>query len=179
MRNRAVSRRKPTSGFILAFVLICLTVITLALTAMVSRVSLGRRQVIQRQRQVQAQWLAESAVDRAAAQLQRDPSYRGESWQLSAAEMGDRWSAQVSIEVEPAAGEAAGTIRVTVAYPQESRVAIHCTKHVPVRIPDAGNRPEDAGRKNPPEPPLAQGGGGGVSQPSHAHHSPHAPKFTT
>ena len=155
MRNCAVSRRKPTSGFVLAFVLICLTVITLALTTMISRVSLGRHHVIQRQRQVQAQWLAESAVDRAAAQWQRDPAYRGETWQLASETIGNRGSAQAVVEVEPDSAGTSATIRVTVVYPQQSKGAVRCTKQVSMRRTNASEESADGGGREAEEPPRA------------------------
>ena len=110
-----MKRRDSSSGFVLAFVLICLTVVTIALAAMIGRMSQGHRQIKQRQRQVQAQWLAESAIDRAAARLRRDPSYQGETWQLSPADLGDRWSAQISIQIEPPELGTLALIHVTVS----------------------------------------------------------------
>ena len=37
---------------------------------------------------LQAVWLADSAIERAMARLQVEPNYRGETWQISAAEFG-------------------------------------------------------------------------------------------
>ena len=76
MKNRPFDRRRPASGLVLMVALVCLTVITLALTAMFSRAAQGRRQLAQRQRQIQAQWLLESALDRAAAQVATEPGVR-------------------------------------------------------------------------------------------------------
>jgi type II secretory pathway component PulK len=129
-----VRRRQPSSGFILAFVLVCLTVVTITLAVMIGRMSQGHRQVMRRQRQVQVQWLAESAIDRAAARLHRDPSYRGETWQLSPEAMGDRWSAQITIQIETPEAEGGGIVRVTVIYPQSQLQGVRYEKHVPLSI---------------------------------------------
>lgn len=48
---------------------------------------------------IQAEFLAEAALDRAAAKLQADPSYTGEIWKISAKEMGGREAAQVVIAI--------------------------------------------------------------------------------
>lgn len=155
MNHPFASRRIPTPGFALALVLICLTVVTLSLTAMISRVSQGRRQVIQRQRLVQAQWLAESAIDRAVAQWQRDPAYRGETWQLASEVIGNRGSAQAAVEVEPNSAGTSATIRVTVVYPQQSNVAVRCTKQVSIRMTNASEESAGGGGRESEEPPLA------------------------
>jgi type II secretory pathway pseudopilin PulG len=127
-----VKRRRPSTGFILAFVLICLTVVTITLAAMIGRMSQGHRQVMMRQRQVQVQWLAESAIDRAATRLHRDDSYRGETWQLSPEAMGSRWSAHVTIHVESSEPGNTRFVHVTVVYSRADLPGIRYEKQVPV-----------------------------------------------
>lgn len=45
---------------------------------------LQHEQVRHEEWQIQAEWLAESALDRAVATLESDPDYRGEVWQATA-----------------------------------------------------------------------------------------------
>lgn len=61
-------------------------------------------------RQIQAAWLAESGVQRAAARLAANATYRGETWKLSAADLGGGQrapvdDASVTIRVEPVPGK--------------------------------------------------------------------------
>jgi type II secretory pathway component PulK len=120
--SRAIKRRR-SSGYILAFVLICLTIVVLALVAMTQRLALAHRQVIQRERQLQAQWLVEAGIGRATAKLRRDAQYSGEVWQLSADELRDR-SARVEIEVQPSDRADLHQIRIVAIYPDQIRLAI-------------------------------------------------------
>ena len=55
--------------------------------------------------EIQAAWLAESGLDRAAAQLAADPKYRGEVWTIPAEVFGGEDSAVVRIEVDSVAKE--------------------------------------------------------------------------
>ena len=59
-----------------------------------------RRRVEAEAWQVQAAWLAESAVERAVARLAADADYQGETWRLSADDLGTRQGAVVQIDVE-------------------------------------------------------------------------------
>jgi hypothetical protein len=53
------------------------------------------------ERRLQAEWLAESAIDRAAARLDADPTYAGETWTIPADRLGSRDGASVRIDVAP------------------------------------------------------------------------------
>ena len=66
------------------------------------RLGLARRARIRtEERTWQAEWLAESGLERAAARLAADRDYRGETWEPSAEELGGPWSGRVLIEIEP------------------------------------------------------------------------------
>jgi Tfp pilus assembly protein PilV len=60
-----------------------------------------RQQAEQAGFHAQARWLAESAVNEAAARLKTDPKFAGRDWMVSAKELGGRHAANVSIEVKP------------------------------------------------------------------------------
>ena len=69
-------------------VLICLIVITL-ISGAVLKVGLAHRDLVRAQeRRLQAEWLAESGVQRALARLAVDRDYAGETWPFSAADLG-------------------------------------------------------------------------------------------
>lgn len=74
------SRRALTTIAVLA----CLIVITL-ITAVLLKVGLAQRsEVRSREHRLQAEWLAESGLDRALARLATDRSYSGEKWSIDA-----------------------------------------------------------------------------------------------
>jgi hypothetical protein len=115
-------------------VLVCLLIITLISGALL-KVGLAQRESDRdRERHLQAEWLAESGVDRALARLTFDRNYTGETWPIAAGELGlperpataespgqvDRSAAIVTIAVEPIVGEAnRRRIRVQADYPPE------------------------------------------------------------
>jgi hypothetical protein len=115
-------------------VLVCLLIITLISGALL-KVGLAQRDLSrERERRLQAEWLAESGADRAIARLTLDRTYTGETWSITARELGlpegtastgstaeaDRSGAIVSIAVEPIAGQAnRRRIRVQADYPPD------------------------------------------------------------
>jgi hypothetical protein len=121
--------------------LVCLTVIVLALTAMLGRMSHGHRQVLLRQRSVQADWLAESGLERAVAQWQRDAAYRGERWRVESDQLGGRGAAEVLIEIETPETQPSAIIRATVRYPDGPIGAVQVKKQLSVPIPNEGETP--------------------------------------
>jgi len=115
-------------------VLVCLLIITLISGALL-KVGLAQRDLSRdRERRLQAEWLAESGADRALARLTLDHTYTGETWPITARELGlpegtaptgstgqaDRSGAIVTIAVEPIAGKAnRRRIRVQADYPPD------------------------------------------------------------
>jgi hypothetical protein len=71
---------------------------------------------------VQAQWLAEAALERAAARLRADAEYGGETWNISAVELGGEKAALVEIRVESVDDDESSdklVILVTADYPND------------------------------------------------------------
>ena len=60
--------------------MVTLLVITSTMAAIIHSLLVDLRQTRQAANDVQAQWLADSAVSRAAAQLRANPEYAGEIW---------------------------------------------------------------------------------------------------
>jgi len=81
-------------------VLVCLLVMTLICGSLLRLVHSERMLVRNQERTLQADWLAESALERAALRLGDDPAYRGETWTLSAKELGGSTPGVVTIDVE-------------------------------------------------------------------------------
>lgn len=95
MKVATVNRR----GGAALVALVCLSVIALV-TAGLFRVSLLRSDQVRRiERQSQADWLVEAGLERAAARLNVDSSYQGETWSIPAESLEGR-TASIVIEVE-------------------------------------------------------------------------------
>lgn len=118
---RITGRITQRHGIVTALTLICLLVVATLGAALVRTMVDHRRQSLRDQHRVQAFWLAESAIDRAAAQLASSPDYAGETWQIAPGSLGGRWSGSVVIRVEKTANDGQ-TRRVIVEsrYPQDT-----------------------------------------------------------
>ena len=83
IRRRVMRRQRHNRyGAALLAALLCLLVVAMILGAMLSSLSIELRGTQTRHKQLQATWLARSAVARAKAQLAANPAYQGESWQV-------------------------------------------------------------------------------------------------
>lgn len=112
-------RRRP--GMILAIVLVALLVVML-LGASLANAFLAQRQFARHvERQQQAFWLAESALHRAAHRLANEPGYEGETWQVSADDLGGIYAGVAVVRVETVAeAEPRYRIIVDASYPSEA-----------------------------------------------------------
>jgi hypothetical protein len=101
--NSAKGRQR---GVVVVIVLVCLMVAVGMSAAVLSQIAAERRVVQSSQRSLQAAWLAEAGIERAAAKLANNSSYVGETWTISAKELAAGEGATVTIRVEPVAGRA-------------------------------------------------------------------------
>lgn len=101
-------------------VLVCVAVIG-GIVASTLRLAATQRRAVQRETwETQAVWLAESGLERAAAQLTAAHDYEGETWKIPPEQIGCGESAVVMIEVLPAPGRPGHrTVRVSAAYPDD------------------------------------------------------------
>jgi Tfp pilus assembly protein PilX len=147
---------KSRRGMTVVAVLICLIVITLIGGALVKVASAQRKLVRAQEHRLQAEWLAESGAQRALARLDADPGYKGETWSISADELGQsapappaeergasgKAVAQVTIAVERLSGnDNRRRIRVMADYPRDPSLRSRSTKHLlhDVEPPKAGD----------------------------------------
>lgn len=79
--NRLRAKLSTRRGALLLIALICLMLVSMLGATIVSLTSSQRKQQQSTQFRLQAESLADSAVERAAAQLARDPAYAGETWE--------------------------------------------------------------------------------------------------
>jgi Tfp pilus assembly protein PilX len=92
-------------GAILVVVLVCLAVAVAISVVVVSQTAAEHQAVQMNHRRVQAIWLAEAGVERAADRLAANPAYAGETWNVSAKELSGDDKAVVRIEVKTVSGQ--------------------------------------------------------------------------
>ena len=81
-------RHAQRRGAILVAALVCLLVVAMVAGLVTQRLIRARREQVQRVAAWQAEWLCESAAQRAVAALAVDSGYRGENWTISADDLG-------------------------------------------------------------------------------------------
>jgi type II secretory pathway component PulK len=109
---------RPRRGLALLIALVCLVVIASIMGWIVRAAILERQALESAQWRAQAQWLAQSGLERAAARLAGDGNFSGETWIIPAAEFDRRQGGRVTIEVQTtAAHPGARQVRVTAFYP--------------------------------------------------------------
>ncbi|MBC8353049.1 MAG: hypothetical protein H8E66_13720 [Planctomycetes bacterium] len=91
--------KRSRSGVVLVAVLVALLVVMLISGAIVKGLVVQHRVAQAEQQRVQAFWFAESAVQRAQAQLQANADYDGETWGIELARIGTQ-SGQAVIRIE-------------------------------------------------------------------------------
>ena len=127
---RARETRSNRRGLTAVAVLVCLVVVTLV-SGVLLKVGLAHRdQVRSQEHRLQAEWLAQSGLDRALARLAADRGYAGETWKLTHHDLGLGGSpggeqgpaAVVTIKVERAGSPGASEqklIKVQADYPPD------------------------------------------------------------
>jgi hypothetical protein len=133
----------PRRGSITVVVLVCLVVIILICGALL-RVSLAERKLVRSEEdRLQAEWLVEAGLERGAARLTDNASYTGESWKLSAEDLGGPDPGLVTIVVETSPeqpGQRALSVRAE--YPAGSSRAVRQSKRLALK-PSASDRGDD------------------------------------
>jgi hypothetical protein len=115
--TRCVGTRGARRGAALITAVVALTVCSVMMFYLLKGTLDTHRQMRTHRQEVQADWLATAGVDRAIATLRQSSNYSGETWKISADELGD--AAEVIIKVEPAAESNGRQITVQADYPAE------------------------------------------------------------
>jgi type II secretory pathway component PulK len=112
----------------------CLIAVSVLVVNWLKSASFVREQLRSAERRLQADWLVEAALDRAATQLAKNETYTGETWKITAAELGGADSATIEIKVTPGTNAAAHrTIHVAADFPADSLHQVHKTKDITVK----------------------------------------------
>lgn len=87
--------------------------------------------MIKEQFRVQADWILESALERAAQQRLNNPDYQGEVWQISPVDLGTRYAASAEITLKPEGKEdRLISIQARVQYPENTSFSVSRTKKI-------------------------------------------------
>jgi type II secretory pathway component PulK len=113
-------QERECAGTVLICVLACLLVVTGLAVAMVKSALIARKAVRTERQHAQVQFLLEAGAQRAADQLTRDDSYRGETWELPAGALSDSSPARVDIEISTADDDSSLRVSVMAQLPADS-----------------------------------------------------------
>ncbi|MFM9962125.1 MAG: hypothetical protein ACKV2Q_12970 [Planctomycetaceae bacterium] len=127
--RRAACATSCRSGIALMVVLVALAIVTSIGMTLVRLALMHHRQAEHETSVAQTRWLAESALDRTAAQLKADPKFSGSTWSIPATDLNGRHAAQITIEVRPIENAPqAREVTVIANYPtnapQRSRIRV-------------------------------------------------------
>ena len=114
------SQKRSRRALTTVAVLVCLIVITLIGAALLKVGLAQRNQVRSQEHRLQAEWLAESGLDRALGRLAADRNYRGEEWPIRAEDLSVPRSPRVG---EPSGSSAQPAAMITITV---DRVAREC-----------------------------------------------------
>jgi type II secretory pathway component PulK len=118
---------------LLISVLVCLSVVMLIFASWLRAGILQARQVRAQQDRLQAELLADSGLERAAAQLAASGNYPGETWNLDAAAFGGTAGGRVEIRVTPDGQDARSRHVVAVAdFPAEGPSVARRSKEITI-----------------------------------------------
>ena len=123
-------------GAVLLMVMICLLLVSMIGGSVMKLTLTQQRHIGKETNYLQAQFLAESGIERAVAQLSKNAGYLGESWDISAKELNRRAAGEVVITVSPDAGNTSEKrITVVALFPANGGPAqIQKTKSVSVLL---------------------------------------------
>lgn len=130
------AQARERRGAILIYAMVAMLLATMIGGALV-KTALARRQLARReQMRMQAEWLAESALNRAAAKLRNDADYTGENWNIPKSELVDEHDAAVTIRVVKDTNNSnRRQVTATATFPATGEHRAQVTRTIPVDIP--------------------------------------------
>jgi Tfp pilus assembly protein PilV len=142
--------RNRGSGLVIA--LVTLLVVTSIMGSIMHALLTELRQTRQTMNEVQAQWLADAAVERAAARLSANSNYQGENWNvnfpISSGTAESHGTAE--IKVERSGDEKPARIIVHANYPDDSRRRVSAERTVSVSYPKINPPASDSRKETDP-----------------------------
>ncbi|WP_254512294.1 hypothetical protein [Anatilimnocola floriformis] len=111
-------------GAILIVALLCLLVIMSLLGTMLLAALQSTRQLHAERDLRQCELLLQAGIDRALTQIAKQPDYRGETHEFSAADIIDQGPGRLVIEVTPATADSRVQIHIDAEYPADSEFSV-------------------------------------------------------
>ena len=131
---RKRSRRRQARGIVIVVAMVCVGIAGAVLVSVLRIAIAERKGQSTDARRVQAAWLAESALERAAVTLATDPDYAGEVWKVSAESLGGTYGGQVTIEVEAVPDQPdRRRVGVRADYPDDPRLRVRWSKQLTIQ----------------------------------------------
>lgn len=142
-REHASSRSRPQRrGIALVLVLACLFVVALAGMALLRSAANQYRQLRLERQRLQAFWLAESGVLRAAARLNQPADYVGETWNVPADQLDGVSAGSVRIEIQDVPGQPKQRLVLVQAhFPDAADRGAVQRRKILITLPETGVRP--------------------------------------
>ena len=133
---RSGVRRCRARGAVLMVALVCVIIASVVFLSVLRVARMERQRLETEAWQVQAGWLAESGLERAAARLADQPGYTGETWNVPAGLLGGQDAAVVQIRVEAVPGKPKNRlVRVQADYPDHPQERARESKQAVVHLP--------------------------------------------
>jgi Tfp pilus assembly protein PilX len=127
-------------GAVLVIVLILLLAVVVVIGSLMCMLLAEQRQLRSHDDRLQAMWLAESGLQRAAARLTHSADYAGETWAVSAESLGGDRAGNVEIQVQGVAGEpGVRRVQVTADYPADPVHRKRHSKQITIRLTNPGD----------------------------------------
>jgi Tfp pilus assembly protein PilX len=128
--------RHKRRGMILILILACLAIAAALLIVGVKLALSNHRFTRTFGWSIQAQCLAESGLERAAAQLAADADYSGETWKIPADNLGGADAGIVTIEVKPVTGQTnRRLVKVQSDFPDDPQDRVRYSKELTLELP--------------------------------------------
>jgi Tfp pilus assembly protein PilV len=122
-------------GVVLILVLACLAIASVLLITGIKLALSSYRVARAFSWSVQAQWLVESGMERAAAQLAADANYSGETWNISAKDLGGDDAGIVKIEVKKVPEhDKRRLIKVEAEFPDDPLDRVQYSKELTLEV---------------------------------------------
>jgi type II secretory pathway component PulK len=125
---------------LLISVLVSMAVAMALFASWMKTISLEREQMRAQQIRLQAEYLADSGLGRAAAQLAADINYVGETWRIAPDSLAGR-GATVEIRVTSADQRRARKVRVVANYPAEGLARAQRSREITITLKKSGEAP--------------------------------------
>ena len=123
--------RRARRGVVIVIAVVAVLLVSLIGAALLRLAVAHQRQVRREHSRLQADWLAEAGLSRAAARLAADPGYSGETWEVPPDDLGGRDAGVVTISIDRDADGAPAATAVA-EFPRDTVSRVRATRRVPV-----------------------------------------------